>query len=215
MSLYGATRPLCKDTATGQHPQTWPAGHHGSFICLTHWGRVTHICVSDLTSIFFFSVAWSAPSHYQNQCWNIVNKILRNKLKWNFNRNSNIFIQENGFESVVCEMAAILYRPQCVKPSNVVVYSPCLRVRNSKSGSHAALVLPKSRLSTNHAHDALVSYKPALHDVKPSRTLTTYMLFWGRFPNITAWSGIWPGSVSTQTSSTSDVLSWMRTWNQM
>ena len=28
-----------------------------------HWGRVTHICVSDLTII----------GHYLNQCWNIVN----------------------------------------------------------------------------------------------------------------------------------------------
>ena len=37
-----------------------------------------------------------------------------NKLQWNFNRNSNIFIQENAFESVVCEMAAILSRPQWV-----------------------------------------------------------------------------------------------------
>ena len=32
-----------------------------------------------------------------------------------FNQNSNIFIQENVFESVVCEMASILSRPQCVK----------------------------------------------------------------------------------------------------
>ena len=31
-----------------------------------------------------------------------------------FSRNSNIFIQENAFESVVCEKAAILSRPQCV-----------------------------------------------------------------------------------------------------
>ena len=29
------------------------------------------------------------------------------KLRWKSNRNSNIFIQENAFESVVCEMAAI------------------------------------------------------------------------------------------------------------
>ena len=29
-------------------------------------------------------------------------------------RNSNIFIQENAFESVVCETAVILSRPQCV-----------------------------------------------------------------------------------------------------
>ena len=30
-------------------------------------------------------------------------------------QNSNIFIQENGFESVVCETAAILSRPQYIK----------------------------------------------------------------------------------------------------
>ena len=29
-------------------------------------------------------------SHYLNQCWNIVNWTLRNKLKWDFNWNSNI-----------------------------------------------------------------------------------------------------------------------------
>ena len=36
------------------------------------------------------------PSHYLNQCWNI----LWNKLKWNFIRNSYIFVQENAFEQV-------------------------------------------------------------------------------------------------------------------
>ena len=59
-------------------------------------------------------VAWSAPSHYLNQWWNIVNCTLRNKLQWNFNWNSNIFIQEYALEYVVCEMASILSRPQCV-----------------------------------------------------------------------------------------------------
>ena len=59
-------------------------------------------------------MAWSAPSHYLNQCWNIVNWTLRNKLQCNFNPNYNIFIQENAFESVVYEMAAILPQPQCV-----------------------------------------------------------------------------------------------------
>ena len=56
----------------------------------------------------------TAPSHYLNQCWNIVKWIIGNKLQWNFNRNSDIFIQENAFESIVCEMTAILSRPQCV-----------------------------------------------------------------------------------------------------
>ena len=34
---------------------------------------------------------------------------------WNLNRKSNIFLQENAFESVVCETVAILCRPQSVK----------------------------------------------------------------------------------------------------
>ena len=63
----------------------------------------------------FFYFDWTAPSHYLNQCWNIVNWTLRNKLQWKFNRNSDIFIHENAIESVVCEMAAILSRPEYVK----------------------------------------------------------------------------------------------------
>ena len=38
-----------------------------------------------------------------------------NKLQWKFKRNLYIFIQENVFETVVCEMPAIMFRPQCVK----------------------------------------------------------------------------------------------------
>ena len=45
----------------------------------------------------------------------IVNWILRNKLQWNFNRNSYIFVQKNALESVFCELASILSRPQWVK----------------------------------------------------------------------------------------------------
>ena len=44
----------------------------------------------------------------------MVNWTLGNKLQWNFNRNRNIFIQEKALENVVCEMASILSRPQCV-----------------------------------------------------------------------------------------------------
>ena len=63
-------------------------------------------------------VAWPAPSHYLNQCWNMVNSHLRNKLQWILKRNSYIFTHENAFENIVCEMAAILYRPQCVNVKN-------------------------------------------------------------------------------------------------
>ena len=47
-----------------------------------------------------------------NQGCNGVNWTFRNKIQWNvINRNPNIFIQENAFECVVCEMAVILSRP--------------------------------------------------------------------------------------------------------
>ena len=75
---------------------------------LTHWGRVTHIFVGNLTII------GSDNGLALNQCWNIVNWTLRNKLQWNSNWNCIIFIQENALENVVWEMASILSRPQCV-----------------------------------------------------------------------------------------------------
>ena len=87
-------------------------------VALTHWGRVTHICVVDLTIIGSdngLSPGRRQLSHYLNQCWDTVNWTHGNKFQWNLNQNSYIFIQENAFENVVWEMAAILSRPQCVK----------------------------------------------------------------------------------------------------
>ena len=60
------------------------------------------------------------PSHYLNQCLNIVNWTLSNKLQRNFNWNSNIFIEENTFENVIWKMAAILSQPQCDKKASPV-----------------------------------------------------------------------------------------------
>ena len=39
-------------------------------------------------------VAWKAPGRYINQCWDIVNWTLRNKLQWKLNRNFYISIQD-------------------------------------------------------------------------------------------------------------------------
>ena len=71
---------------------------------------MTHICIGKLTTIG--SDNGLSPGRRQaiiwtNHCWDIVNWALGNKLQWNFNRYSNIFIQENAFENVVCEMASI------------------------------------------------------------------------------------------------------------
>ena len=82
---------------------------------LTHWGRVTHICVSKLTIIV--SDNDLAPDRCQAVIWTSAGVLfwtLRNKLQWNRHRNSGIFVQENAFENVVWKMATILSPPQCV-----------------------------------------------------------------------------------------------------
>ena len=79
-------------------------------VCLIHWGRVTHTCITKLTID-------NATSHYLNQWWNI-NSNLGNKLQWNLKQNLYFHIQENAFENVILEMTAILYQPQCVNDCN-------------------------------------------------------------------------------------------------
>ena len=84
-----------------------------------------HICASKRTIISSYNGL--APSRNLNQCWNTVNSNLRNKLQWNLERNSYIFIHENVFENVVCEMAAICLRLNAVEriqqiPKDLVDY---------------------------------------------------------------------------------------------
>ena len=100
---------------------------------LTHWGRVTHVCVGNLTIIGSDNgLSPGGRSHNLNQCWNIVNWTPRNNLLWNVNRNSYIFIHENQFENVVWKMAAILSLPQCVKRKSVlgIKFLCCLYLNN-------------------------------------------------------------------------------------
>ena len=80
-------------------------------LLLTHWGRVEHICISNLA----ITGSDNGLSPGRRQAITRTNAGLGNKLQWNLNRNWYIFIQENAFESVLCETAAILSRPQCVK----------------------------------------------------------------------------------------------------
>ena len=79
---------------------------------ITHWGRTTHICVGKLTIVG--SDDGLSPGRRQAIIWtNAGIWTLGNKFQWNFNRNSNIFIEENTFENVVCETLFISSRPQC------------------------------------------------------------------------------------------------------
>ena len=55
-----------------------------------------------------------APSSYLNQCWNIVNSNIRNRLQWN----SHNFVRENAFENVVCEMRPFCLGLNVLKPGH-------------------------------------------------------------------------------------------------
>ena len=93
--------------------------HFRGLRVLTHWGRVTHICVGKLTIIG--SNNGLSPGRRQAIIWTNDKILLIGPLGtnfseiWNFNRNSNIFVQENAFENAVWKMAAIFPRPQWVK----------------------------------------------------------------------------------------------------
>ena len=77
--------------------------HYGamSFKRRSCWAKMG-ICKASLTLCFL------------KQCWDIVNWNFSDNRRWNLERNSYTVIQENAFENVVCIMAGILSRPQCV-----------------------------------------------------------------------------------------------------
>ena len=70
------------------------------------------ICVGKLTVIG--SDIGLSPGRRQVNIWTGAEILLVGPLGTS-SRNSNIFIQENAFQNVACEMASILYRSQCAK----------------------------------------------------------------------------------------------------
>ena len=59
----------------------------------------------------------SAPSHYLNHCWIIVNCPAGNKPHWNVNQNTTIFVQQTAYENVVCNMAVNMVASRTLKTS--------------------------------------------------------------------------------------------------
>ena len=54
----------------------------------------------------------SAPSHYLNQCCCIIDQTLGNKLPWNIYHDTKLFIEETGFENVVCVLLVNMFQPK-------------------------------------------------------------------------------------------------------
>ena len=53
-----------------------------------------------------------------SQCWNIINSNLSNKLQSNLKPKSYIFINENEFKNVVCEMGVNLLGVNVLNTNN-------------------------------------------------------------------------------------------------
>ena len=78
-----------------------------------NWDQVTYMCQYTRAELFqIMACRCPAPSHYLKQFWFIVIWTLKNKLQWNFNQITTLFIKENEFENDVCKMVAILLRHQ-------------------------------------------------------------------------------------------------------
>ena len=88
---------------------------------LTHLPLVPHICVSELGQHWFrqWLVAYSAPSHYRNQCWFIVNWTLRNKLQWNSNQNTSLNF---SLMKMHLKVSSVKWRPFCPGGDELMVW---------------------------------------------------------------------------------------------
>ena len=81
------------------------------------------------------------------QCWRtIVYSNISNKFQSNLKRNSNIAIDENAFENVVCKMAVNLPRSECVTFTTVsmvvVTYKRYERDSRASDKIAAAYTIP-------------------------------------------------------------------------
>ena len=103
---------------------------------------MTHICIGNLTSIG--SDNGLSPGRRQAIIWTNAGILLIGLLGTNFseifNRSSNIFFQENAFENVVWNIAAILSRPQWVKPE-WLTWHCCFYVTENAPGKFLTFML--------------------------------------------------------------------------
>ena len=72
---------------------------------LTHWWREAYIYISKFTTIGSDKGLLPVRHLYLNQCWNIVDMTLGNKLLWIIDRDWYVFIKENTLANVICEMS--------------------------------------------------------------------------------------------------------------
>ena len=122
------------------------------------------------------------PSQYVNQCWVIVNWTLRNKLYWNFDQNTKLFIHENAFENIVYEMAAILSRERWINCYFIPIIFQYIKLfieswLDLMSIHITALIAQFDRLFSKLNLNYLSWYPVIRHTMV---TNLWYLIYWGR-----------------------------------
>ena len=92
---------------------------------LTHWGRVTHICVSKL--IIIGSDNGLSPSRHQAIIWTNAGKLLIGPLGTNF---SEILIEiyTFSFKRMHLKMPSAKWRPFCLGLNVLIIHAPAVAV---------------------------------------------------------------------------------------
>ena len=109
---------------------------------LTHWGRVTHICVGNLNTID--SDNGLSPDRRQAIIWTNAGILSIGPMGINFSEISmeiqTFSFRKNALKIVVCEMPAILSRSQCVNMPNHGVRLPAIESISTKFHTNWATV---------------------------------------------------------------------------
>ena len=90
---------------------SWSRSWKHSLMTLTHWGRVTHICISELTMIG--SDNGLSPGRRQAIIWNNAGLLLIEPLGTNVSEIS-IGIQTFSFKKMQLKMSSAKWRPYCL-----------------------------------------------------------------------------------------------------
>ena len=145
-----------------------------------------HICVGESGQHWFrkWLGAEKAPSHYLNQCWVIVNWTMRNKIQWNFNRNTKLFFHENTSENIVCEKAAILSRARYVNFSfSIMAVNGSALLGASPSPATALTTMLKKFFFSKFIHVLVISNTICRlnNDIQNEKyqEMSLYLTHWG------------------------------------
>ena len=100
---------------------------------------------------------------------------MRNKMQWDISRNLYIFIRENAFESVICEMSALLSRTQ------YVIFSQWSSLRWHQFVKYF-LVEEKGSYILHHEHHGLYSLSRWTSNWKISKSIEAMRFGYRLFP---------------------------------